>query len=108
MLRGDYIGSEACADCHAEIYEKWKASPMRNMTRDANAATVRAPFDGAQLRIGGDTATMEMHEGARTIRVDTPAGSERFRITKIIGGRYREDFVGVAADNTERVLPATY
>jgi len=104
VLRPDYAGSEACADCHHEIYEKWAASPMRNMTRDAKGATIRAPFDGATLKLGTDVATMEMQQGARVMRVN----SETFRVTKVVGGRYREDFVGVSDDGVERVLPATY
>jgi predicted CXXCH cytochrome family protein len=104
VLRADYAGSEACADCHDEIYAKWAASPMRNMTREIAGATVRAPFDGATLATGTDIATMEMSAGARVIRV----GDESFRVTKVVGGRYREDFVGVGDDGVERVLPATY
>src|SRR5215212_7478709 len=93
VLRGDYTGSEACADCHHDIYERWRASPMRNMTRDAATAVVRAPFDGATLHVGSDTATMFSEGGARFMRVDSPAGSEKFRVTKLVGGHYREDFV---------------
>ncbi|MBA3397571.1 MAG: hypothetical protein H0T89_33415, partial [Deltaproteobacteria bacterium] len=109
VLRGDYASSEACADCHAAIHDSWAASPMRNMTRDIATATVRAPFDGAVLRVGNDVAIMELEAGVRFVRVVTPAGTERFRVTKVIGGRYREDFVGVDVNGgVERVLPATY
>ncbi|HEU0031505.1 MAG TPA: cytochrome c3 family protein [Kofleriaceae bacterium] len=109
VLRADYAGSEACADCHAELYQRWAASPMRNMTRDASKATIRAPFDGATLRVGPDTATMTMDGGARIVIVTTPTGRETFRVTKVVGGRYREDFVGVSEHGgPERVLPATY
>ena len=95
VLRADYVGSQACGDCHGEVFARWQHSPMRNMTRDARTAAIRAPFDGATLRVGPDTATMEMEGGARFMRVTTPKGTRRFRITKVIGGRYREDFVGV-------------
>jgi predicted CXXCH cytochrome family protein len=105
VLRADYAGSEACDDCHHEIYAKWAASPMRNMTRDAKTATIRAPFDGGTLVLGNDTATMTTENGTRLMRVN----AETFRITKVVGGRYREDFVGVSeGDGVERVLPATY
>ncbi len=107
VLRADYAGSEACADCHADIYKAWAASPMRNMTRDAATATVRAPFDGATLQVGSSTATMRMDGGQRVMDVVTPQGKDTYRITKVVGGRYREDFVGVA-NGRERVLPATY
>ena len=118
VLRADYAGSRACEDCHAKEFASWRASPMRNMTRDVAGATVRAPFDGATIRIGADTATMETERGARFVRVVTAKGTSRYRVTKVVGGRYREDFVGIdvtsAADpvtggiGVERVLPATY
>ncbi|HMG22218.1 MAG TPA: hypothetical protein VK607_12895, partial [Kofleriaceae bacterium] len=52
ILRGDYAGSAACADCHAAIYAAWEGSAMRGMTRDADTAAIRAPFDGATLQVG--------------------------------------------------------
>jgi len=108
ILRGDYVGSRACADCHGEIYTSWEASAMRGMTRDARTAVIRAPFDGASLRLGGDTCTMETRGGQRMMRVVTATGTETFRVTKVIGGRYREDFVGEDEHGEEHVLPASY
>jgi predicted CXXCH cytochrome family protein len=108
ILRADYAGSRACADCHGAIYSSWESSAMRGMTRDARTAVIRAPFDGASLRVGSDTVTMEQRGGERTMRVEAATGRETFRITKVIGGRYREDFVGVDDRGEERVLPATY
>jgi predicted CXXCH cytochrome family protein len=29
-----YVGSAACQKCHAEIYERWKKTPMANVVRD--------------------------------------------------------------------------
>ena len=29
-----FVGSEACKSCHAEIYERWKKTPMANVVRD--------------------------------------------------------------------------
>ena len=110
ILRADYAGSKACEDCHHEIYDKWAASPMRNMTRDAATANIRAPFNGSQLRVGTDTATMETVGTTRYLRIDGAAGTQRFKITKVVGGRYREDFIGIEerGNGLEHVLPATY
>lgn len=118
VLRADYAGSRACEDCHAAEYATWQHSPMRNMTRDAATAVIRAPFDGTSIQIGADTATMETQGGARFVRVATEKGVSRYRVTKVVGGRYREDFVGIdvtSAQNpvtggigVERVLPATF
>ncbi|HEU4734562.1 MAG TPA: cytochrome c3 family protein [Kofleriaceae bacterium] len=108
ILRDDYAGSRACADCHGALYASWETSAMRGMTRDARSAVIRAPFDGATLRVGGDTATMEVEDGQRTMRVVSGGRAQTFRVTKVIGGRYREDFVGTDARGEEHVLPATY
>lgn len=29
-----YVGSQSCEKCHAEIYERWKKTPMANVVRD--------------------------------------------------------------------------
>ena len=29
-----YVGSQACQQCHAQIYERWKKTPMANVVRD--------------------------------------------------------------------------
>jgi predicted CXXCH cytochrome family protein len=29
-----FVGSQACAKCHAEIYQRWKKTPMANVVRD--------------------------------------------------------------------------
>lgn len=29
-----YVGSKACQNCHAEIYERWRKTPMANVVRD--------------------------------------------------------------------------
>jgi len=29
-----YVGSKACQKCHAEIYERWRKTPMANVVRD--------------------------------------------------------------------------
>jgi predicted CXXCH cytochrome family protein len=110
VLRADYAGSRACEDCHAAEFASWQHSPMRNMTRDATTAEIKAPFDGAKITIGGDTCTMEMQGASRYMRIDNDKGTSRFRVTKVIGGHYREDFVGIdeSGIGVERILPATY
>jgi predicted CXXCH cytochrome family protein len=111
MLRRDYAGSKACAECHEDLYKAWSASPMRNMTRDAATATIRAPFTGTTLRVGDETATMYTDAGKRLMKIASPRGDHTFRITKVVGGRYREDFIGIetgGGDGHEHVLPATW
>jgi predicted CXXCH cytochrome family protein len=96
ILRNDYAGSASCAPCHAEIYAAWRASPMRLMTRSVDGARIRAPFDGATFHFKDDTAVLSEHDGARFVRLSSPRAADRlYRITRVIGGRVREDFAGV-------------
>lgn len=119
ILRADFVGSAACAGCHAEIYARWAGSPMRNMTRDPRTAVVRAPFSGETFRFKGDQVTL-FHEGPLRFMALTSAreGSHLFQVTRIIGNHYREDFAGIEVTSpsaavergatAERVLPVTY
>jgi predicted CXXCH cytochrome family protein len=116
VLRADYAGSQACAGCHARVYEAWQRSPMHRMTRDLATTEVSAPFDGRSLKLGGDVAKLELRDGQRFLAL-SGSNESLFRVTKVIGGRYREDFVGqqVApsdpfgkALDVQRVLPLSF
>jgi len=118
IVRADYIGSEACKDCHPGEYEAWSRSPMHRMTRSIAGAELRAPFDGQTFRFKSDSATMFSAGHERYMRVSSSSqGEQLFRVTKLLGGRQREDFVGVEVDprqpegpalDRERVLPVSY
>jgi predicted CXXCH cytochrome family protein len=94
---------------------------MHNMTRVPEAASVRAPFDGAEWRFKDDAARFERQGDARFVRLRSPAfGDHVYRVTKVIGGRYREDFAGlevreaapgapvVGDPRAELILPVSY
>jgi predicted CXXCH cytochrome family protein len=123
ILRADYAGSERCAGCHADIYAAWRTSPMHEMTRIPEGAQVRAPFDGTTFTFNGDRAHFSQDGGERFVDLhSSTAGDHRYRVTRVIGGRYREDFAGVevgapgdaggiagdASAGRELVLPASY
>jgi predicted CXXCH cytochrome family protein len=110
VLRGDYAGSAACEPCHADEYAAWQASAMHQMTRLAKSAHILAPFDGAVFRFKEDSARLEQ-VGAERFMTITSAhyGSKRYRVTKVIGGHYREDFAGVEVNGSSKdgTSPAT-
>jgi hypothetical protein len=110
ILRADYAGSAVCARCHAQIYRRWMASPMHNMTRPADRAAIRARFAGA-FRFKDDVARFDQSGTERHVTLERPgAAPRRFLVTKVIGGHHREDFVGVeeGARGPERILPVSY
>ncbi len=116
VLRADYAGSARCSGCHADVVAAWRGAPMHLMTRVPEQALVRAPFDGTTFRFKDDTARLTEKDGVRFVELDSPAGGRHlYRITRVIGGRYREDFAGVEADGPdephagrELILPISY
>ena len=34
LTSAHYVGSQSCAKCHADVYERWKQTPMANVVRD--------------------------------------------------------------------------
>jgi predicted CXXCH cytochrome family protein len=111
VARGDYAGSAACAACHEDIAAAWSSSPMHRMTRDARGAQVQAPFDGTRWRFKDDLVVLARQGEHRTMRVEAAGGPARtYRVTRVIGGRVREDFAGVDADGgrEEVILPVSY
>jgi hypothetical protein len=109
-MREDYAGSGACAPCHAKEFDAWDRSPMHRMTRDARTAVVRAPFDGTRWRFKGDSVVLEQRGEERWMRVEPQREAPRaYRITRVIGGRTREDFAGLEeGGGDEKVLPVSY
>lgn len=106
ILRKDYAGSAACAPCHADITALWEKSPMHRMTRLPESAEIRAPFDGREFRFKDDVARFEQVGEARFVRLLSAArGQHVYRVTKVIGGRYREDFAGVEVASTDPAAP---
>jgi predicted CXXCH cytochrome family protein len=118
LRRADYAGSASCAPCHAKEYDAWQRSPMRRMTRSLAQTSVHAPFDGRSFTFKTDEAWMEQRDGRDFIRLRPADADERlYLVTKVIGGRYREDFVGREVDtknpfraalDEERVLPLSW
>ena len=109
--RASGTGSAACARCHAAIAAAWARSPMHRMTREANGIEVRAPFDGTRWRFKEDSVVLDRRGDDRYCHVETSRGARNdYRVTMVLGGRTREDFVGVdvATGGDELVLPVSY
>lgn len=111
VTRDDYAGSSACEGCHPSETAAWRASPMHRMTRQPRGADIRAPFDGTRFTFKDDILTLEKRGEERYVRIERPGERpETYRVTRVIGGRTREDFAGtdVAGGSEEVVLPVSF
>ena len=118
VTRADYVGTQACARCHQQIVDAFVRSPMHRMTRRVDTTDVMAPFSGAKIDLAGGSVTAFSEQGRKYMRIASEdTGDSLWRITKVIGGRTREDFVGAKVESTdegastsgdERVMPASF
>lgn len=115
--RDDYAGSETCAQCHAEISATQTRSAMHDMTRDGQKAKSAAPWGTGRFSFKGSTAELVLKDNARFVGLTGQGPARLFRVTRIIGGRYREDYAGVPVrdfaqlpteDAEEWILPVSY
>ncbi len=84
---------------------------MHRMTRDALGADVQAPFNGTRWHFKDESIVLDKRGGERFIRIESPRDEPvDYRVTRIVGGRTREDFVGIdaRAGVEELVLPVSY
>jgi Tfp pilus assembly protein PilF len=69
-----YVGTKACAGCHADEYEAWKGSDHALAMQHANAQTVIANFGNAKFTYAGVTSTFFKRDGKFFVNTDGPGG----------------------------------
>ena len=91
-----YAGSQACQKCHAQIYERWKKTPMANVVRDLRqhpdaiipdlaTNTVAAVHQGpGRLRLRQPLEAALLHEDRRRLfSVAGPVGGAQPRVEPV-------------------------
>ncbi len=95
----DYIGPEACGECHPDEHARWLQSLHRTMNQKATPATIlgrteTVAYAGGTMAFDRDARTMTLARGDRTVR---------YRVTRTIGTRGLQEYVGIAEGSTEEV-----
>jgi hypothetical protein len=89
---GDYIGPDACGGCHPDEHARWTQSLHRVMNaRVDDPGAVIASFDDVRVPYKQGVARMT-REGASLVMT---TGDVRYRVTRTIGHRGLQEFVGV-------------
>ena len=70
----EYVGSAACAGCHAAQYDAWLGSHHRLAMAVPSLATVVGDFDGAVLQHSAGLAEFSGADGRYAIRTEGPTG----------------------------------
>jgi predicted CXXCH cytochrome family protein len=69
-----FVGSQACASCHAQQAVDWEKSQHRAAMAIASDSTVRGDFNGAKLAYAGNTTQFQRRDGKYFVRTDGPDG----------------------------------
>ena len=111
----DFIGSNQCQACHADIYEQWKGSSHALAGGPATANNIIAPFNGQPIVLDDVVVYPEQVGSAYRFRMVTPAGDikQTIDVEFVVGkglmyGGGTQTFFGKYEDGTYRFLPFDY
>lgn len=107
----EYVGAEACGDCHTKSYADWQHSPHAKMTQEVSEQAVVGDFDAGAFFAPNDpiaAAKMYQRDGdfimaIRNIGSDTEY--TEFPIAYTIGFQYRQTYVTQEDEGVLRRLP---
>jgi tetratricopeptide (TPR) repeat protein len=81
-----FVGSEACAACHADEYQRWRGSQHAVAMQVASEKTVLGDFGGARFRNFGVTTEFLRRDGKFFIRTEGPGGQPgEFEVRHVFG-----------------------
>lgn len=107
----DFVGAEACAECHRAQYDLWKNSTHGRAGGTPSAQTVMSPFNGAVLQFKDATVLPEAREQRYRFTVKQKDFAERsFEVKAVIGaghlqGGGTQSYFAEFPDGTLRFLP---
>ncbi len=104
IARADYVGPRVCGDCHADEYARWSQSLHRLMNaRAEDPGAIVGDFDNAVVHYAGGEVHFT-HDGEGYIVAVRKAGHDvRYRVTRTIGRRGLQEYVGIEAGHTDEV-----
>jgi hypothetical protein len=96
ILPADYVGPEACAECHQAQYERWLEHPHRTMNQFPSEDSVQGDFGNAELRLAaGDVSFHRGEDGTFRMSVFREGTlSRRYRVTRTVGSKFMQFYVG--------------
>ena len=100
IAKRDYIGPAACGECHADQHARWQQSLHRTMNGRADGQTILGK--AAIVAYAGGTMTFD--PSARTMTLAKGDRRVRYTVTRTIGSRGLQEYVGTS-DKEEVRLP---
>jgi hypothetical protein len=110
ITRADYIGPDACGDCHAVQHAMWMGSLHRVMNARADEpGAVIAPVAGEPIAYNGGELQMSRDLTGLWLTATRGEARVRYRVTRTIGKGHLQEYVGIEdGHDTEVRLPLGY
>jgi len=99
--RGDYVGPSACRGCHEEKHAAWSAHPHSRMNQDASPEAVLGDFSGVRVDYGDGYARFDRSGDAFFVTLVQGGARRRYRVTRTVGSRFTQMYVGVLVEGPE-------
>lgn len=104
IARADYVGPDACGECHPTQHALWSASLHRVMNAQAgDAGAVIGDFSGAVVRYRGGEVRFDRDLTGYLVTTKLGDTAVRYRVTRTIGRRGLQEYVGIEEGRTEEV-----
>lgn len=106
MPVADFVGAEACRECHGKEYEKWTRSPHgRSMTKATNES-VLANFDGTTVKLPDGSVTVTKDPDGFHMDVLSADRHDRRSVDfALASGRQHQIYVNATNDGRYVLLP---
>lgn len=86
LAEPNYVGSEACVECHVDEAKAWRGSHHDLAWTDPTPKNVLADFTGTEFTLDGITSRFTTEDGQFVIETDGPDGQmTRFPVAGVIG-----------------------
>jgi hypothetical protein len=99
----DYLGPDACVECHQKQHALWRTHPHSRMNLDAKAPTVLGDFSDRSIRYGDMQVLFHREGDAFRMSVSSAdsARRRRYRVTRTVGSRFTQMYIGVQIEGPE-------
>ncbi len=98
----DYVGPEACVECHEQQYTRWRAHPHSKMNANVSETTVVGDFSGTAIEYAGGKTVFSNEDGQFIMAINYPGHpARRYRVTRTVGSRVFQMYIGVQTDGPE-------
>ncbi len=104
-----YVGSQACAGCHQQAYERWQRSHHAMAMAAPDRENVRANFSAQPLNIAGRRIAFAEGEQGFTVTLDSGDGSlADFRVAYTFGISPLQQYLTDVGNGRLQALPVVW